>query len=62
MRSGHGDFSPIAGQTTKLSGRHTEEQIRYSFIELGKTWKYMSLLGLIYPGFKGFFVQFASEA
>ena len=32
-----------------------------SFIELGNTWYFISLLGLIYPGFKGFFVQFASE-
>jgi len=61
MRTGHDDFSPIAGQTAKPSGRHTEKQIRQTFIELGKTWCFISLLGLIYPGFKGFYVQFASE-
>ena len=61
MHTGPGDFSPIAGQTAKLSGRHTEEQIRQTFIELGNSCYFRSLLGLIYPGFKGFFVQFASE-
>jgi len=28
MLTGHDDFSPIAGQTAKPSGRHTEKQIR----------------------------------
>jgi hypothetical protein len=54
MRSGHGDFSPIAGQTAKPSGRHTEKQIRWSFIELGKLSNSHRCLALFTPVLKGF--------
>ena len=51
MRTGLGDFSPIAGQTAKLSGRHTEEQIRQSFIELGDSYRCLALFTPVLKGF-----------
>ena len=51
MRTGLGDFSPIAGQTAKLSGRHTEEQIRSTFIELGNSYRCLALFTPVLKGF-----------